>query len=88
MESLALANRTRTARANFRRSAQRPQVLDAILDPPEWMRRAEVQWLLCACPGIGPASAERILRRVGVAGSRELARLSIRERYAIVGELL
>lgn len=87
LESLMVANQVRTARAGFRREAQRPQVIDAVLNPPEWLRRVEVRWLLCACPGIGPAKAERILRRARITGSRELGRLSVRERYAIVEEL-
>ena len=87
MESLALANRTRTARASFRHNASRSKVREAVLSPPEWLHRVRIRWLLCACPGIGPAKADAILRRVHVSGSVEVRRLSLAQRQRIAEEL-
>ena len=78
--ALKVANETRTRRAQFRREAQRPDVAAAIVSPPPWMEKAEIEWLLRTAPGIGPALANEILRRQQISPTRRVRSLTRRQR--------
>lgn len=93
--ALAIANETRTYRADIKRSLKviepelsRKLVAEHIMEPPRRMVTMKVSALLTATPRIGPTKANKMLRRADVSPSKTLGGLTMRQRLSLRAELL
>ena len=91
-EALEAALAVRQERARLRaalksRAVSPVTVIEQADDNPLWAN-LKVAWLLECLPGIGAVRADRILADVQIAPSRRIQGLGIRQRAALVAELL
>lgn len=90
-DALAAALAARQERARVRQALKSREltfldILDGAQANPLW-GSLRVSWLLECVPGIGPARAERIMTTAGIAPSRRVQGLGVRQRAALAGEL-
>jgi hypothetical protein len=88
-EALALANRIRTQRAQFKAHLRqgRASIAVVLADPPAYLATARIAKLLVALPGYGPKKAERLLASCQVSPRKTVAGLSERQRDALLEAL-
>lgn len=86
---LAKANRHRSYRVALKRDlkAGRRSVADIILDPPPEVATMRIFDLLLAAPKFGRVKVTKILSRGQVSPSREVGKLTVRERCVIIAKL-
>lgn len=87
-EALARALESRQEKARLRRALRERAIspVTVILgaaENPLW-GSFRVSWLLESVPGIGPARAERLMDRLGIARSRRIQGLGERQRAAVI----
>jgi hypothetical protein len=89
MDALAIANEVRTRRAQLKRDlkAGRVDVLDLLLEPPEWIETMKVFDLLLAMPKVGRVKANKVLGRARVSPSKTLGGLTERQRMEVLALL-
>lgn len=90
-EALARALASRQERARLRmalhgREISPIDVIEGSTTNPLWAA-LRVTWLLESVPGIGPVRAARIMETVGVASTRRLQGLGMRQRAALIDVL-
>lgn len=89
MSALGKANRNRIRRADTKKAIGRrelslDEVLDLIVDPPEWMEAMKVLPLLLALPKVGRVKANKVLQSCRISPSKTLGGLSDRQREELV----
>jgi hypothetical protein len=89
MRSLAVANQTRAARAALKNdlAAGRARIEDVLTNPPTCATTARVSDLLLAVRGVGPRRVARALARCRIPYAQTAARLSERQRAALIALL-
>jgi hypothetical protein len=87
MDALQHANEIRTKRASYKRNlkARRASIVEALLDPPEFLETAKVFELMLAVPKYGRVKTNKILQSERISPSKTLAGLSDRQRLALLG---
>jgi hypothetical protein len=86
MQALARANEIRTVRADLKRdlASGRVDVVDLLLDPPEWLQTMKLAHLLLAVPKWGRVKVNKTMARKGISASKTIGGLSVRQRREIV----
>lgn len=89
--ALAAALEARQERARLREALRERQlsgvdVLENASANPVWAA-LRVTWVLEALPGIGPARAARLMDEAGVAASRRVQGLGVRQRSTLIAAL-
>jgi hypothetical protein len=89
MRSLAAANQTRAARAALKNelATGRARIEDVLTNPPKCAMTARVSDLLLAVRGVGPRRVARALARSQIPYAQTAARLSERQRAALIALL-
>jgi hypothetical protein len=89
MDALHEANKIRTKRATLKRDIKvgRTDVLDCILDPPEYLQTMKIFDLLISVPKYGRTKVNRILTQNRISPSKTIGGLSERQRGEIVSYL-
>lgn len=94
LDALAIANEIRSARAAWRRWAQRAGKVAAlgemsaiVSDPPEWALNWAVERAVVAIPRVGRVAAAKLLRRLGITAGKRLVDLTPGQRDALAGVL-
>lgn len=90
-QALAAALHARQERARLRDDlhARRVTGVDVVTGAPGnavWAG-LRVRWLLEALPGIGPVRAARLMEEIGIAPTRRIQGLGVRQRDALVATL-
>ena len=87
--ALAKAAKARTERAALKDDIKAGKVSVAeVLDMEgDVARRMKVKDLICSVPGYGEAKAAKIMDRIGIAESRRVQGLGIRQREALLAAL-
>lgn len=82
MDALARANEVRTRRAQLKRDlkAGRVDVLDYLLEPPEWIETMKVFDLLLAVPKAGRVKVQKTLLQCRASMSKTVGGMSQRQR--------
>jgi hypothetical protein len=89
LEALVKANEIRRDRARLKRelAAGTARLAQVLVDPPRCASTAKLRELLLACPGLGPAKADRLLSRCRIAHAKTVAGLTERQRTELLGLL-
>jgi hypothetical protein len=89
MKALDNANKIRTNRAQVKRDlkAGHTQIIDLLLEPPEWMENMKVFDLILACPKYGRVKVDKILRRCRISPTKLIGELSVHQRTEVVSRL-
>lgn len=89
MEALGHANEIRNGRAQVKRDlkAGRVQVVNLLLEPPEWMENMKIFDLILACPKYGKIKVDKLLRLSHVSPSKPIGDMSERQRMEVVSRL-
>lgn len=87
MEALDNANRIRKRRAAFKRDlkAGRVSIVDALLDPPDYLLTAKIDELMLAVPKYGRVKVTRVLNSIGIPWSKHVGTLTVRQRTTLAG---
>ena len=88
LASLEKAKAARRARAEMKAKLKAGEVsIEAFLngvDDNEVIARMPVKQFLCACPGIGAAHAKSIMETIGIAETRRVGGLGVRQKAALL----
>jgi hypothetical protein len=89
LRALGRANDVRRRRADLKRelAAGTLSIVDVLADPPTHAETAKVRQLLLAVPHLGPVKARRLLLHCQIAESKTVAKLTDRQRAALIEEL-
>lgn len=81
-DALTKANRIRTRRATLKRDlkAGRAQIIDLLLEPPEWLETAKTMDVLLAVPKWGRVKVNKVLVQSRISPSKTIGGLSERQR--------
>ena len=87
--ALGRANDVRRRRADLKRelAAGTLTIVDVLTDPPAHAETAKVRELLLAVPHFGPVKAHRLLLHCNIAEGKTVARLTDRQRAALIEAL-
>src|SRR3954451_2217033 len=93
--ALREANRVRLVRAVWKRrierqptgEASRELLADVLSDPPEDLHGMELGELIGACRRVGPVAIERYVHVAEVRSTRQVADLTARQRWMLIGVL-
>jgi hypothetical protein len=87
--ALGRANDVRRSRAGLKRdlAAGSLSIVSVLADPPAYAETANVRQLLLALPKFGPVKARRLLAQCQIPESKTVARLSDRQRAALIEHL-
>ena len=90
LDALERANEVRFYRADLKRALKdgRVLVVDVLTGTDPMLDTMKIDELLLACPKLGRAKVNRILRMSGVSPSRTLCGLTVRQRAALVSACL
>lgn len=89
MDALHRANEIRSERAELKRDlkASRRQIVDLLMEPPEWMETMKVFDLMLAVPKLGRVKVNRILQQCRMSPSKTVGGMSTRQRVELVSML-
>lgn len=89
MSALVIANDIRIRRANLKRDlkAGRRNVVDILLEPPEYLETMKLFDLLMALPKHGRVKVNKVLNQCRISPSKTVGGLSQRQRSEILSRL-
>lgn len=90
LEALQRANAIRSRRARLKQELRAGQVnvVELILQPPAYLRRARVAEVLSWAPKLGKVKVERLLLLMRISATTRLASITERQRRELVNELV
>lgn len=89
LDALQHANDIRMRRAQLKRDlkAGREDIMELLLEPPEYIRTAKVFELLLSCPKWGRVKVNKTLGRCQIAPSKTFGGLSPRQRRELAAQI-
>lgn len=85
MEALQRANEVRSRRAQLKRDlkAGRADIVDLLLEPPDYLETAKLFDLMLACPKWGRVKVNKLFARCRISPSKTVGGLSERQRREV-----
>ena len=89
LDALKAANTVRQQRAEIKQALRNgdANVVDLLVDPPEFLLTARLSEILLAAPGYGQVRVSRLLTRFRISPVKAIGTLSERQRQELAQEL-